>query len=218
MIWIYRLTMVFFMLSTVGCVEAQNSNQQLNEAGYREFKSVVDETDKSPANDVWNGSIYRNKKYGFRVQFPEGWEVDKGMSTNTVARAIHREYGITLSAAIQHLPVVVDDKMDILKLYPKEEFKSLMNEVLAKTNKSSIKELDIQQGYLNNLPAYIITATYDLSSMDQTMTFIMRQVQCLRNSKFYNVQMVIPLDFYDDATEQLFRSFVDSYKFEYPDH
>ncbi len=193
----------------------QKSEKPLSLKDYRKYANITPETDKSEVNDVWYGSIYRNKKYHLRIQFPDGWERDKGMSINTLARAIDREKGITLSVAIQHHVVEVNDDQEIFDSYSLEEFKSLFNKLLNTTNQTSADDLDIQKGHLNNLPAYIMTYTSKQSSLDQTVTFLMKQVHCLRNSKIYTVSIVIPLEFYDADMEQIFRSFVDSFKFEF---
>ncbi|HZV71869.1 MAG TPA: hypothetical protein VFG10_20145 [Saprospiraceae bacterium] len=209
---------ILLILLLVSCKEQKSqppSEKPLSVESNRDTNKVTPAIDKNVANDEWKGSFYRNKKYHFSIQFPKGWEYDKGMSVNTLARAVDRQKGISLSMTIQHLPTEVPDDTDIFEAISIDDFKDMVNKLLVSTNKSSVSKSEVKKGALNNLPAYNLTTTYDLTSMDRTMTFVMRQVQCLKDSKYYNVQMVIPLTYYNDDTEQVFRSMVDSFKFEF---
>jgi hypothetical protein len=190
-------------------------NKKLTEEGLKEFKKITTETDKSEINDVWVGSIYRNKKYHFRVKFPDNWEYDKGMSINTVARAFDREYGITLSVAIQQLPLVISDETDIYSKISSNEYKEFFRSTFEKAYNTKLEALTIDKSILNNRPAYMLKANYEMSSLDQTVTFMMKSITCLKDSKYYSVQIVIPADFYNEEIDQLFRSFVKSFIFEH---
>lgn len=202
-------------ISCQGYQESSNSKSELTKDGLRQFNDFVKKTDKSKENDVWYGSIYRNKKYHFRIEFPKNWELDSGMSINTIARAIDREHGISLSVAIQHLPVDVPDTLDIFQSITFDEFKYSFARALEETNKTILDDLEVKRSILNNLPAYLMSATYNASSIDRTVKFLLLQICCLKESKYYIVQMVLPVDFYNEKSEQIFRSFVDSFKFEF---
>lgn len=214
LVFVIIIANFYLVISCNGHQSNQRPSNEVTTDELREFNKVTQETDKSEENDVWHGSIYRNKKYHLRIQFPTDWEYDKGMSVNTLARAIDRQRGITLSVAIQHLPVEVPDTMDVYESVSGEEFKRSFSRVFEETNSTTIDDLEIERSALNNLPAYLLTATYDLTSMDRTLTFMMKQICCLKESKYYNVQIVLPKEFYDEETAQVFRSFVDSFKFE----
>jgi hypothetical protein len=171
---------------------SSEENKELTIEGWREFKKMTLETDRNEDNDVWHGSIYRNKEYHLRIQFPTNWEYDKGMSINTLARAIDRQRGITLSVAVQHLPVNVPDSMNIYKRISSDASKEFFKKAFEQAYSTTIADLEVEKSVLHNIPAYMLTATFDQTSMDRTITFMMKQIICLKQSKYYSVQILLP--------------------------
>ena len=168
---------------------------------------------KDQENDVWNGNVYRNFYYKFRVEFPKGWEYDKGSAKNTVARAVDRKIGATFSIVINHLGSSLDNPDDITKNITPEKLKEEMTKSFALQNIDA-KNFKVENGYLNNFPAYLIKLNQLVRSGDREFIYLSKQVQCHVNYKVYVVSLNIPEEFYDDEMNKIYHRVIDSFKFE----
>ena len=61
-------------------------------------------TDKNPANDVLEGDLYRNTKYGFSIVFPAGWQQGGSNSASVVRRAMNSK-GHSVVIGVTELPL-----------------------------------------------------------------------------------------------------------------
>lgn len=189
-----------------------SSNSEVDE--YMKYKDAVPDTDKSKANEEWNDEVYRNKKYQFRLQFPKQWEYDKGTSKNTLARALNREKGIAISVGVTHLPNNPKHPNDINKSISASDFKTDLLKQLLKMQNTKAENFNIQDGFLNNFPAYILQFTSLQSSGTKSYEFLSKQVHCYYKSKIYVLAINLPTDEWTKEISIIFDGVVESFNFE----
>ena len=90
------------------------------------IKKSILETDKSPENSEWRENVYRNKKYKFRMVFPKDWVYDNGTTKHTVARAINKKDGATISILVQHISEVIVNPNNIFENEKESDLKSAL--------------------------------------------------------------------------------------------
>jgi hypothetical protein len=177
------------------------------------YKKQIPETNTDPTNDEWKGNLYRNTLYKFRVELPKGWEQDKGAAKITLARALNREIGASIAIAVKHLPEISSNPNDITKAITKDELKNQFTELVGLQNVQFV-ELKIEDGYLNNFPAYLIEAKHVSSTGTEKITYLTKQIQCLNDSKIYQITLNIPVDFYNNKIDAIYKRVLQSFVFE----
>lgn len=205
---------VFFnsIVNSFKILEKGKNNLSVN--GYLNFKNSVKSIDKSIENDEWTDELYRNKKYNFRVQFPKHWEYDRGTAKYTIARSINRLAAASIPVTIIDYGNNSESKSDIFKAIPEEEFElQFMNEIFALEN-TKAENIELEKGYLDNFPAYIISFTTRISAGNKSEIFYNKQVQCLKNNILYNLSIVIPKDEWTNSMAITFNRVIESFKFE----
>ena len=177
------------------------------------IKGTIADTDKSPENNEWNGNIYRNKKYKFRVEFPRNWEYDAGTTKHTVARAINKKDGVTISILVQHLSEKAKSSNNIFENESEADFKNAL-EIMGPLQKKKFANFEIKKGYLNNFPAYICSMTQTVLSGDREFAYLTKQIKSYCDSKIYQITLNIPLSLYSYRYNSLFTRVIDSFNFE----
>lgn len=168
---------------------------------------------KDPENDVWNGNVYRNLYFKFRVEFPRGWEYDKGSAKNTVARAGNREIGATFSIVVKNAGPSLLFSTDITKDISATELRNELLKGLVLQNIEA-KNFKIEKGYLNNFPAYLIEWNHVVKSGDREFIYLTKQIHCVRMDNIIVVGLNIPDEFYDNEMNKIYHRVIDSFKFE----
>ncbi|MFN4812029.1 MAG: PsbP-related protein [Bacteroidota bacterium] len=209
----YFLIGIFYLLLQIHVTYGQS--QKFNIDDYNKNKELTPPTDKNLENDHWDSEVYRNSKYHFQLQFPKGWEYDRGTSSKTLARALNRKKGISISVTVVHLTYNPEDPNDISKSNTLENIQSKFIDELLALNNTTRENIQIQNGFLNNYPAYIYEFTSQQSSGNQSYQFYFKQVQCFFNSKIYQLNFSIPIELYDSEMETIFNRVIHSFKFDF---
>lgn len=179
-----------------------------------EVKKSIPETNKAQENNEWNGNVYRNRFYQFRVEFPKGWEYDNGTSKITLARALERSKSVAISVTVKHLPTQVKNPNNIFESTANEDHEKLINKMLEIQNMKPVVNFKIEKGYLNNFPAYFISFSSETKSGTTIYKMYSKQIQCYCNSKIYQVNMNIPENMYDAQMETIYSRVYNSFNFE----
>lgn len=158
---------------------------------------------KDTTNDIWNGNVYRNILFRFRIELPKGWDYDKGSSISTVVRAADRKIGATISVVIRNLGPALKHSDDITKNITANELKEEMIKRLNQ-QKSNATNFTVKKGYLNNFPAYLIEFNQIAKSADREFSYLSKQVQCHMGNYAYVVGLNIPEEHYDDEMNKLY--------------
>lgn len=219
-----KLTILFYFLIYTNLSSCQQPTKQKTkfeltkpqkglQQGIQKQKKTIPLTNKDPKNDEWNNNIYRNKFYKFRIEFPKGWEYDKGSTKITIARAGNREIGAVFAVTVSHLAFKPKNPNDITKEDSTYLDKKFFNERLALQNKKA-ENFKVQKGYLNNFPAYLIEFTHVVLSGTRRYIYLAKQVECYQDSKLYTIALNLPLEAYDDEMDNLYNRVVASFNFE----
>jgi len=128
------------------------------------------ETDKNSNNSQIIGNLYQNKKYYFRIKFPEGWKIEEGDGPNVVQKAVSNN-GETISIVIKQFQLngyKISSIKDIISLDDFfKEFPVLMSE---KFSDSQI--IDYGETKINNETAYWTEYTYSGQILDYPIKII----------------------------------------------
>lgn len=178
-----------------------------------EYKKSIPETNKNPDNDEWSDNVYRNRFYKFRVEFPKGWEYDKGTTKTTLARALNRQYAAAISVTVTHLPDQPKNPNSIFESNPMDSYATEFNKLLALQN-TKAENFKIEKGALNNFPAYLIQFTSKVSSGTESYIYLSKQIQCYYNSKIYQININLPEDMDDADMNKFYNRVVNSFNFE----
>lgn len=207
------------------------NNQDNDEPSFEDkmevFNSITSETDRSDSNEEWLNNMYRNYKYKFRLTFPDSnkeykisddltisnWEYLKGDGKEILAKAINREYGITISTLVQHLPTNNKPSYTIWD-NSISDFEKNFKEGL-KLQNIKPKTLSIEKGSLFNFNAYIVSFSADISTGDETIEYSSKTIQTIVDNKVYNVSIILPTVVWEhEEMKDIFRDVVWSYRFE----
>ena len=219
---------IFISLTLLlSCKEEIKQNNLTTREKIDEVKEMIEPTDKNPNNDEWVGNLYRNNKYNFRIEFPSSnkrilhedsllykWEYLAGAGKGILAKAINREYGITISTLVQNMPNTLNHPDDIWKNINIEDskivFKDLMN-----LQKIDLNNLKVEKGYLSNFNAYIYTSIFEHKVGSEKIEYFSKTIACLVDNKIYNVSISLPHIYWqNDNVKELFRNVLFSYTIE----
>lgn len=150
--------------------------------------SEIPKTDKSSENveQIWN--LYRNKKYDFRIKFPEGWKQEDGDGVHVLKKAVKNNSSIIVM--VQELPKeyisLIDENMNMKDLYSLEEFKETTYEsIIEKFN--GAKMIDYGEINIDNIPAYWLSYETPYSTMGVNIEGIMINYQIFHKNYFYTI-------------------------------
>lgn len=129
------------------------------------------------------GNLYRNTKYNFRINFPEGWEIKTGDGPNILQKAVKDNNSI--SVGVREIPAEYIDKTATIKnVMSLNEFKdSAIEEVKAKF--PGAKLLDYGETKLDNTPTYWVKYSSPYSTLDTDIEGTLLQYQLLSKNVFY---------------------------------
>lgn len=213
-----KIVLIFFLsfFILLGCNQPETSHKKEEpdlKTELEAFKKTIPDTDKNPANDEWSNNLYRNRYYKFRVEFPKNWEYDQGTTKITLARALNRNYAAAISVTVKNIPEADESSNNIFENMPVDEYAKIMKEALAIQNLQP-EDFEIEKGYLNNFPAYLIQFKTNQLSGNENMIYLSKQVQCNFEGKVYQLNMNIPLKMYDQKIEKEWKRVIQSYNFE----
>ena len=109
-------------------------------------------TDKNPEFSEITGNMYRNTKYGFRIKFPEGWNIETGDGIHIVQKASSEDG--TISVIIQQFDLEGNKGFDSIK--DTGETKEFIDSVIegAESKFSNVKIINYGETKIDNEPAY----------------------------------------------------------------
>ncbi len=127
-------------------------------------------TDKNPENSEITGNMYRNTKYGFRIKFPEGWDIENGDGIHVVQKASSENGAI--SVMVQQFDLGKNESFSSIEnIGSSKEIIDMGIEGL-KSKFSNVKIIDYGETKIDNKPAYWVesSATYKVLDNDLEMT------------------------------------------------
>lgn len=219
-----KACVAFYMILLASC-QARTSNQATtanttkevkNKTGIEQYQEWVDKnptsTDKTASNDQIDGSLYRNNKYNFRIRFIEGWTFRKGDSKSTVIKSVKADSGKAIS-------VIVEDFLNIElqnKALTQQELNDQKKQIIDVMKLQNIEptNIEIQNGFLNNFPAIIITFNSIARSQTVEIEYAHKQIHCINDSKLYNISISMPDAFYDNNENKRLNRVIESFVFE----
>lgn len=160
----------------------------LNRYGYfiDEENLTLPETDKNPDNYEQIGNLYRNKKYNFRIKFPEGWKQEDGDGQHILRKA--SKDGDSINIMVQEFPKeyanLIGEDLNIKDLFTLEEFKeTAYGGIIEKFTKAKI--IDYGELEIDNIPAYWISYETPYSTMGISFEGVMINYQIFHKNYFY---------------------------------
>jgi len=215
---------IFILLFFTGCNNGSNqapknifqnkkSESVSTQSIIDSIKKSIPETDKSPENSEWRDNVYRNNKYKFRMVFPKDWVFDNGTTKHTIARAINKKDGATISILVQHISDAIANPNSIFENESENDLKSAL-EMLSPYQNKKFENFEIKKGYLNNFPAYITSMTQNVLSGEREIEYLTKQIKSHCESKIYQITLNVPVNKYNKYYSSIFTSVIDSFNFE----
>jgi len=206
---------IFFIALSCNQADENTNNDNKKDIAEKveEYKKQIPDTNVDPKNDEWKDNLYRNKFYKFRVEFPKKWEYDKGSANITLARALNRDIGATIAVAVKHLSADSKKSNNINDVMPKESFEKSFTELTGLQNVVP-EDFKIEDAFLNNFPAYIIQFKHKQSMGTQILTYFTKIIQCVYDSKIYQITLNIPVDFYNFEIKKIIKKVIEDFVFE----
>lgn len=169
-------------------------------------------TDRSDANEEIEGTLYRNNKYKFHVRFIEGWSFRKGDSKTAVIKSVQADSGKSITLLVEDYP---DMKLKNRTLNQQElsEQKLQFIEIL-KIQNIQPTNLKIENGYLNNFPALIITFNSIARSQTMEIEYAHKQIHCINDGRLYNIAVSMPNVLFDNKEIKRINRVIESFVFE----
>lgn len=170
-------------------------------------------TEKSDKFDEINGTEYRNTKYNFRINFPIGWTIDKGMTQNTVISATQLDSGKSISIQIMENSQV---KLPERKKLTSEKKKELEEDLIQEFKVQNVTpyEIEIIDGYLNNFPAYIVSFKVMNRNGEEELEYQLTNYSTVVNGIQYQISFSMPTFLYTQEDKLMLRNVINSFRFE----
>ncbi len=151
--------------------------------GSTEVKEIA--TDKGVENSEIVGNLYRNKKYGFRIKFPEGWKITNGDGAHIVQKAT-KGY-VTIAILVQQVDLGKEKGVDSIK-----EVASLEEIVTGKIEEanqkfSNVKLLGSGETKIDNEPAYWVEYSSDYQALDVKVSTTNIEYTLFKDDTLYSV-------------------------------
>ena len=123
--------------------------------------------DKSTLHSETTGNTYRNTKYGFRIQFPEGWEIKPGDRPHILQKATFD--GHSIMVIVQHFYFQNIRFSSIKDAGSPKEF---IDEILEGTSQqfSDVRLIDYGETKINNEPTYWVEYSTKIDDLSLQMT------------------------------------------------
>ena len=144
-------------------------------------------------------SIYSNFKYGFAMDFPNNWSIDRGVSEHTLIRAGQIDSTISISINVIELSDMKSD-ISIWNLWDNKTlgFEANYRSMLSKSVNTDIYNFNPRKVYVSNREALEIRFNYIVREVD-----VEYEMQCLFYSIYkmpftYTIGLHIPKIFFDD--------------------
>jgi len=219
---------LYFILSIFLAVISYNLlfNNNRNDENYQNKSKTVEsksidsteiidafETDRSDTNEIIDGEIYRNTKYKFSIKFPQNWSIEKGQQQNVVVKAIQADSGKTITV------VVMENKLVKMSEKPKltdSLIKKMKEDLISDFAIQNVvpKNITINDGYLHNFPAHIMTFTVINKTGEEEFEYKIKNIQTVVNGIFYQLSFSSPTFLMTREDENLQRNVTNSFKFE----
>lgn len=158
--------LVLGVISLIG-QNAVNQNKPVSTKEPTELRTTKNDTDEELID-----TLYRNTKYGFRIKFPEGWDIKKGDGIHVVQKAVLRNS--TISVMVQQFDLNSGEKITSIK--DTGTAKEYIDNVIegAKLKTSDVEVIDYGETKIDNEPAYWVeySGTYQALDKKVNMTNI----------------------------------------------
>lgn len=146
---------------------------------YFTIQDKVESTaDKSDEHVEIIDNLYRNKKYKFRIKFPEGWKIQNGDGPNILVKASSKN-GSSVNIFVKDTGVPLGDIDDFLTL---DEWAESVNEKFP-----AAKILEKKETHIDNRRAFYVKYEVNYEAMDMKIKMIMFTVALISNNFLYNM-------------------------------
>lgn len=174
------------------------------------WESSTVETDKNPEFSEQTGNLYKNTKYGFRIEFPEGWKVEPGDGSNILQKAIGKDQGLIVG--VRDLSGTSKDDWTINDLTTLEEFEKEQIEAV-RSKYPEVAIISSGETKIDNIPAYWIKSSVPYSIYDEVVEGVNLHYQVLYKNMLYFINASATADKFD-ATEPEFKKSIATFAFE----
>ncbi|MDP3929181.1 MAG: hypothetical protein Q8R57_09170 [Bacteroidota bacterium] len=169
-------------------------------------------TDKSKSTFEIDGTLYRNKKYKFRMRFIDRWEFREGDSRTTVIKSTLPTRGISISIIINEY---ADTKLKDLTHTSKEinDFKELLYNDFTKAG-MKIYDFEALPTFLINHPSITYKFKSDVKIQSTVLTYFNKQIHCVKDGILFNISISYPEIYIENEDLIQIEDAINSFRFE----
>lgn len=134
--------------------------------------------DKSDDHVEILDNLYRNKKYKFRIKFPEGWEIQKGDGPNVLVKASDGG-GSSINIGVKDTGVPLGNIGDLITL---DEWIESIHEKFP-----TAKVIEKREIKIDNRKAFYAKYEIEYEAMGAQVKMIMFMVTLIHDNFFYSI-------------------------------
>ena len=144
---------------------------------------------KNSTDEKIDGNYYKNTKYHFGINFPDGWEIKDSTGLHMVIKAINQYASISIGVIPE-----IDDAQTITEILPlKDLIKNTEEEY--RPQYPDYRLIDSGETKIDNLPAYFVTADVE----NTTVHIRLSVYELFYNNRLYFISLVAEHDKYEES-------------------
>lgn len=196
---------LFLLSDSIFCQKSTN-NIDVFEPSFKEQDSKIEFLDNKT-------KVYSSYKYGFTVDFPDNWTIDRGVSKHTIIRGVQKDSAISFSINVIEVKNIKSTK-NTWEFWDKnlENFRSNQFELLSQALNSKLSNYKNRKVYIYNTPAIETTFNFTNKNIDLEFEIDMIMYSVMIDSFKYTITLSLPQLIYNE-NPFYFKSLIRNFKF-----
>jgi len=164
--WISASIIAFFILIIIK--DARNKNPENSNSDFKpSYKESASPGDFSEHLDSTT-LIYSNYRYGVAMDFPNNWEIDRGVSEHTIIRGGRKDSAISFAINVVELDDTSSSEITIWDLWDNEDLdlENIYLQMMIQAVNSEVHDYQFRKVYVSNREAMEIRFNYVNKDVD----------------------------------------------------
>ena len=197
------LIVLFTSMVFLSCTSNINEKVSNNEGFMPSYKELSTDTNNVNTfiehfDSITN--IYSNFRYGFSMNFPNNWDIDKGVSEHTIIRAYEKDSSISCAVNVIEIEMDKNSKQTMWSVLAKNEelIETQLKQMVEKSLKTKIDYYSLEKIYIKNYEALKREYTYTVKNLDYQFEMRTLMYQLINPPYTYTVVLNVPNIFYTE--------------------
>jgi hypothetical protein len=148
--------------------------------------------------------IYSNFKYGFSMDFPDNWDINKGVSEHTIVRGELKDSAVSFAINVIELKGDLPKEFTMWNLYDmnQNKFASDIRNSMQKQYNSDIYNLTQEKVFVSNRKSVVTCFSYTIKKVDIEMEMKGFIYSIFIPPYTFTVGMHVPKIYYDNHADR----------------